>query len=75
MTGKSIKQKSIKQIGNTNEFLIASSIAEPTVAKVLKIQEDGTTIWHKKYPQMEKLFGIRFMEIQKEELIVSLMIT
>ena len=37
--------KSIKRIGNTNEFLIASSTNEPMVAKVLKIKEDGTTVW------------------------------
>lgn len=55
---KVLTGKSIKQIGNTNEFLIASSTDEPTVAKVLKIQEDGTTIWHKKYPQHGELTDI-----------------
>ena len=50
--------KSIKRIGNTNEFLIASSTNEPMVAKVLKIKEDGTTIWKKRYPQHGELTDI-----------------
>ena len=50
--------KSIKRIGNTNEFLIASSTNEPMVAKVLKIKEDGTTVWKKRYPQHGELTDI-----------------
>ncbi len=50
--------KSIKRIGNTNEFLIASSTNEPMVAKVLKIKEDGTTVWNKRYPQHGELTDI-----------------
>ena len=50
--------KSIKQIGNKNEFLIASSTVEPMVAAIIKIKEDGTTIWDKRYPQHGELTDI-----------------
>ena len=54
----SLTGKSIKNINGSNDFLIASSSHEPTVAKVLKIDKDGNLIWDKKYPNHGEITDI-----------------
>ena len=54
----SVSGKSVKEITDTGEFVIATSTPEPMVATVLKISKNGNLLWAKKYPDHGEITDI-----------------
>jgi len=54
----SVSGKSVKEIHDTGEFVIATSTPEPMVATVLRIGNGGNLLWEKKYPDHGEITDI-----------------
>ncbi len=45
-----VSGKSVKEIRDTGDFIIATSTPEPMIASVLRIDKNGDILWDRKYP-------------------------
>ena len=53
-----VSGKSIKEIRDTGDFIIATSTPEPMIASVLRIDKNGDVLWDRKYPNHGEITDI-----------------
>ena len=53
-----ISGKSVKEISDTGDFIIATSTPEPMIAAVLRINKNGNILWDRKYPKHGEITDI-----------------
>ena len=53
-----ISGKSVKEISDTGNFIIATSTPEPMIAAVLRINKNGNILWDRKYPKHGEITDI-----------------
>ena len=53
-----VSGKSVKEIGNTGGFIIATSTPEPMIAAVIRVNKNGGILWDRKYPKHGEITDI-----------------